>query len=395
VATPNGLGLSARFQRFEREFAHRLQHPEARFPADDVEAAHQALLGERIHPGQHLDIRAAGDRRGRLEVEAAGEDRQPPEVRLIFVPQEVVAPGDRVAHRAQPRRVVAAPASQDRERLGESRQQRRRRQQTDLGRRQLDRQGQPIQALTNRRDGESVGLGEGEGGVGRASPGHEEAHRLILADGRWRRGRVGQRQRGDGVRLLAGEPQHCSAGGEDGEVGTGAQQIGDERCRVEDVLEVVQDQQRLPLPEELAQALLRRPRGRLPRTESLGDGRGNQDRIADRGEGNEPDAIGELGGDLLGDPDRQPRLADPARTGQGDQADAGPAEQGDDRRDLPLPADEAGERQRQVRPVPLRQRDRGDRADASGSGVRRVGHDGSCDGDGVRVHNAERAHPRQ
>ena len=84
-------------------------------------------------------------RLGRLEREAADEDRQPPEQRLPILVQQVVAPGDGVAHRPQPLRGIARSPGQQRQPLLQPRQQRRRRQRPDSRRRQLDRQGQPIQ----------------------------------------------------------------------------------------------------------------------------------------------------------------------------------------------------------------------------------------------------------
>ena len=54
-------------------------------------------------------------RLGRLQREAAGEDGQPAEQSLFGRGEQVVAPGDRVAHRLQPRRQVAGAAGQERQ----------------------------------------------------------------------------------------------------------------------------------------------------------------------------------------------------------------------------------------------------------------------------------------
>ncbi len=55
------------------------------------------------------------DRLSRLQREAAGEDRQPPEERPRVGREQIVAPGNRVAHRAQPRRRVARSPDQQRQ----------------------------------------------------------------------------------------------------------------------------------------------------------------------------------------------------------------------------------------------------------------------------------------
>jgi hypothetical protein len=195
--------------------------------------------------------------------------------------------------------------------------------------------------------------------------------------------------------VLAGDTQHGTTGDEDREVGAGDQQIGHQRTGVEQVLEVVQEEQCPAPPQELAHAVLDWSPGNLSYAECAGYGPRDEHRRADRRERHEPDPIREPVGHVLRDPDRQPRLPDPARSRQRDQADAGPAQQVGHRRDLPLPADEAGERYRQGRlgPSPIRKRDRGHRWVAAAVFGRRVGHGGS--GGVARAHHAERSPPRQ
>jgi hypothetical protein len=135
------------------ELADGCEHAEARCAFDGLEASHEALIGKGLHPGEDVDLCAIDptrDRLGRLEVEALDEDRQPPEEALLLRCQQVVAPGDGIAHRSEPRRLVPSPACQERKPVLEPREQGRQRQQPDLGRRQLDGQGQSVEPPADR-----------------------------------------------------------------------------------------------------------------------------------------------------------------------------------------------------------------------------------------------------
>ena len=120
----------------------------------------------------NVDVQRLGgaDRLGRLQREAAGEDRQPPEERPRVGREQVVAPGDRVAHRAQPRRRVARSADQQRQPSLQPRQQGGRGEELHPGGGQFDRQWQPIQPAADLRHGPGVVLGYGEGGQDGARP---------------------------------------------------------------------------------------------------------------------------------------------------------------------------------------------------------------------------------
>ena len=66
----------------------------------------------------------AGDSRGRLQREAADKDGQPAEEDLLLRGEQVVAPGDGVAHRLLAGRQVAPAAGQQRQPLLQPGQQR-------------------------------------------------------------------------------------------------------------------------------------------------------------------------------------------------------------------------------------------------------------------------------
>ena len=104
--------LTGRGQSLQGEFPHRLQHQVARFAAWTVLLPQQALLHQRRHAVQDVDrqVVPAGDRLGRLQREATDKDGEPAKETLVLRGQQVVAPGDGVAHRLLPGGQVAPAA---------------------------------------------------------------------------------------------------------------------------------------------------------------------------------------------------------------------------------------------------------------------------------------------
>ena len=139
--------LAAGHQPLPRELTHRLEHQVARLIPAVRQQVDQALVDERRHAIQHIErtvaARVADLPRG-VEREAAGEDGEAPEERLLVRGEQVVAPGDRVAHRLLPGRQVAVAARQERQAPLQPGQQCRRREDLDAGGGQLDRQRQAV-----------------------------------------------------------------------------------------------------------------------------------------------------------------------------------------------------------------------------------------------------------
>ncbi len=116
----------------------------------------------------------------------------------------------------------------------------------------------------------------------------------------------------------------------------------------------------MPVGEKRGDILLGRLIGDWTDAERLRNRRGDEGRVPHRGEGDEPDAVRKAD-HVLRDVLRQPRLADTARTGQGDEPHAVTTEQRPDRINLALPTDQRRQRDRQGRsePVPIRDERRG------------------------------------
>src|SRR5215207_5300095 len=92
--------LTARFELIETELANRAEHREARLTLARLLLAHEALVDQGCDPLQHVDLEVdirVAHHLGRLEREAAGEDREPTEERAFALVEQVVAPGDRTA----------------------------------------------------------------------------------------------------------------------------------------------------------------------------------------------------------------------------------------------------------------------------------------------------------
>ena len=115
---------------------------------------------------------------------------------------------------------------------------------------------------------------------------------------------------------------------------------------VDDLLEVVHQQQDAPILERGAQQVLDPARFRRPNAQRLGDGAQYERGVGHRSQVDEHDPTGEVVAHLRGRLDRQPALADATRPGQRDQPGVA-LEQADDRTELPIAADERGERGRQ------------------------------------------------
>jgi hypothetical protein len=88
-----------------------------------------------------------------------------------------VTPGDRVLHRLQPQRSVAAPARQQRQPPFQPLPQRRQRQVGEARRGELDRQGHAVQAATNVRDQCRVVVRHRERWIHRLAALGEQLHR--------------------------------------------------------------------------------------------------------------------------------------------------------------------------------------------------------------------------
>ena len=120
------------------------------------------------------------------------------------------------------------------------------RQHFDPRRRQLEGERQRIEPSTNRRHGRAVRGREAKVGLHVPHPLHEEPHRgrARQIGGRHRVSADIQRERSDSVLPLSSHAERGAAGDQHSERGDRRQEIRDQRRRVQDLLEIVEHQQR-------------------------------------------------------------------------------------------------------------------------------------------------------
>ena len=218
-------------QPFEPELADRFQHQVAGDAARSRLVPQQAVVHERGDAVERQEDRRkrirthpVWSRRSAAPTASAASSVKPPtktarrrKSDLLVARQQVVAPGDRVAHRPLALGRVAPAPGQQRQPPRQAGQQGRRREEGAPGGGQLDRQRQPVQPVADGRHRPGVLVREGERGVGRPRPVDEEPDRGDSGQLVRRRQpvRVGHRQGRHGHDVLAGEAQGGPAGGQD------------------------------------------------------------------------------------------------------------------------------------------------------------------------------------
>jgi hypothetical protein len=183
-------------------------------------------------------------------------------------------------------------------------------------RRQLDGQRQAVQPLADGRDDWQRGGVRGESGPCRGGAQDEQAHGI----GR-RRGRAAvilsglQGERRDQELLLTGHAERNPAGGQDLQPRADIQEIGDDRCGRENVLEVVEHEE-IPPGKQAMEPIEGEIAPGLPSPQRLEDRRSHLLRGADRSQGDKRDPGPGCPGHPCRGRDRQARLAHAAGTGQ-------------------------------------------------------------------------------
>ena len=304
--------------------------------ARDVAAADEALVDQRL---QRVDLCVAY-RLGGLERAAADEHRQPHEQPLLFRREEVVRPADRRVERLLAGIRVAAAF-------------------------QVQPAAQPLEQLLGREDRNARGRKlERERKV--VEPVAELDRRSRLAELRAERAgarrekrrpvTVVERRHAPGVLALQLQPLPArheqlrpARLPEPRDVGRNLRQ---------QVLGVVEQQQRALRGERVGERLLERDSRTFAHVERLRDRVERERRIAKRRERDPPDAVGQVLGQLGRGLERQTRLPGAAGPGERQQPDALVAQQADDLLQLARAAEERRRRHGQVRlPQALQRRE--------------------------------------
>ena len=335
--------------------ADRREHPETRLASGLLLPPEQAVVEER---SERVEVGAA-DLAERLQRTGACENRQPLEQRLLRSGQQVVAPLDRRPQRLMANGQVAVSCGQELERTGDPRQDLRRREEVAPGRRELDRERDSVEQAADLGDGRRVRFGQLESRVDRSGTGHEHRHGVVLLELVEPEAGAGRLERRHGVDIFARKPQRSPARRHGAEPGRPGQQLRDRGRRLENVLEVVENEQEVARSESCEQrsagfvVFVRDTDGRSER-------RPDEGRFGKARELHEDGALRGSRSEGFGDGDRESCLADAAGADEGDEPGSARFEQVHDRSDLLLSADEGrgGTRQDETRGCLVRRLDR-------------------------------------
>jgi hypothetical protein len=307
-------------------------HPQpARFPrfgqtlqAVRCDALQQAIPGAvrrvrhhdqgAIHqPGQqpqHVQVILGADRLRGGQAAAVRGYRQPPQHQPFRLGEQLPAPVDDGPQGLLPRRGVAMPGDQQPEPVVEPGEELVHAQGPDAGRRQLQRQRNPVEPPAQPRDGLGVTLVEAETRRGRTGAHDEQLYGAGLRQRRYR------------PDDLAGQHEGFPAGHQDAQSGSGLEHLGGQLGDlVDQVLAVVKDQQHPAGTQRLGQQVGRVHAAVVP------DAQDGQDRVRGRtgpgecgpGQLGQPGTVGEGVRRLSRRLQGQPRLAHAARPGEGHQ----------------------------------------------------------------------------
>ena len=306
VRAPDVFRLGARVEQLARVLADRLEHAEALAVGTDEALVDERAEGVEISAAHLLD---------RLERASPDEDGQAAEQRPLVVVEELDAPADRVAQRSMPGGRIARPRGEELEAVLQTSEHRRRGQQLDPRRGQLDRERQAVELVADLRDRGQVGLVRLEVRTHLARPLEEHADGGLA------------RERARAELLLPGDAQPCAARHGDLQ----ARARGDDRRErgrgFDDLLEVVDDEQQ-PAAVEVGDEALLEVALDVEEPERPRDRADDEAGVADRLERHEDDAVRELVRGRRGDREREARLPDPSRAGDREQPDVVPAQQG-------------------------------------------------------------------
>ncbi len=212
---------------------------------------------------------------------------------------------------------------------------------------ELDGEWESIEAAYDLGDGSGIVGSELEVRVRGSGAFDEQAHRRRFRERRDVATERQDRQRSDAPDLFAGKPENLAARREDRHIGAPTEQpIDERRDRRPEVLAVVENEQGAAAAQVLHQRVFDREVLALLDVDGGCDRRDRRRRVANRRELDHEHLASELLPEVGRDAQREPRLADAARTGQREEPIT--PHTGDDLRDDLLAPDEGCRRDRQA-----------------------------------------------
>ena len=340
----DGPRLGGGLELLPPEGPEGLQLPEDGPRSPALGHQHRLVDEDAEQPG-HLDLVDAvtgADPFGPLEVERAGEHREPGEEALLGRGEQLVGPLHEIAEGAVAGVGGPPRAGQDAEALGQPFGELLRAHRPHRRRRQLEGEGHAVESdadLGDRLAGvvveHEVRLG-GLGPLGEQADGGDLPERVepFLAARR-------HRERRHRPHDLTGDAEGLTAGGQHVHARAPPQQQLDELAgRVQDVFAVVEHQQEVLRRQQLGDGVGEGPVGALLHVEGVGDGGGDRALLAHRSQLDEADPLRVRGRDGGGQPVGQAGLAHTAGPEEGE--DAAGVEEAQGQLEVALPTDERG-----------------------------------------------------
>ncbi len=269
-----------------------------------------------------------------------------PKEPLFLRRQQLVTPGDGIAHGLLPGRRVPLSSRQQRESVGQARENFPRRQDIDAGSGKLNRQGQSIQLPADLPDRRRVCLVERKLGADRACPLHEKRDGIglhhfcdsISAGFR-------DRQRRHQIAMFPVDVERNPAGYERLDAWAHPEHVHQPGWRLaKQVFEVVQHQQEVLVSQGAGEHVSQQLVGPRRDPQRPDDTRQYLLGFADGCQRQKSDAIGKLGLDTPRHLDRKARFSDAARSHQGQDPRFVSIKEPQRLTNLRLPSDQGGQR---------------------------------------------------
>ena len=316
MAAPDGRGRPAGLELRPGVLAQRLQQPVPRRAVGLLLHHHQRLVRQVREPLEDLlrrDPRTRTDVLGGFQRPAPGEHRERGEEGPLRRPQQLKAPVHGGPQRLLAGQRRAAALGQQAEAVLQPGQQLPRRQHAHPRRRQLDGQRDAVQPGTDLGHGRRVLGRHLERGLHRHRTVAEEPHRRV-AGRRFDRSRLPEVWHGKRRHPpddLTGDAQRLPAGGQEAQLGTGAQQgVSQPGAGIGEVLAVIEHQQQTPELQRVSERRRQRPAGGLTHAQGGSHRPGHEGGVGNGGQVDQPHAVWAVRQQAGRDPQRQPGLAD-------------------------------------------------------------------------------------
>ena len=248
-----------------------------------------------------VDALVARDTLGSLEREAAGEDSQTPQHRLLIGREEGVTPFERSAQRLMAAQHDARAGGQQVESLIEPRAQALHAEQRQSRGGKLDRKRNPVEAPANLGYGRQVRCRQHEARIDGLRARFEELQRAVLRD----RARVCRRrhsERPEAVHVLVGSTKGFLTRYQNGNARcAGGHGVDERRDGVGEMLAIVENEHRALRRELQSQNVRGWAVAGEPNPHRLRDGRRHERAVGKSRKLHPPDAVGIVGGALRRD----------------------------------------------------------------------------------------------